>query len=191
MAMVIIQKLINQLIKWLMNLTKFTKVPINGDSSNPLYGIIWQPTNRLLIYKPNDSKNPFDEMVAVLNDEEPTFNKMVFGGQYNGSDIGYRDLNTGKTINMPILGFYDILLNAPDSIQDVGILDTTDLIQFLNSIGIGVGSTILVLRIGSNSTEFAYISISDVNNSYINQGIYIEYLDNQGGGGGTGSEGDR
>jgi len=181
MAMVIIQKLINQLIKWLMNLTKFTKVPINGDSSNPLYGIIWQPTNRLLIYKPNDPKNPFDEMVSVLDGEEPTFNKMIFGGQYNGPDIGYKDLNTGKTIIMPILEFYDIVSDAPSTIQDTDIVDTTDLIQFLNSIGIGEGSTILVLRQGNSSSEFAYIPIIDVNNSDNNKGIYIEHYNNLGG----------
>lgn len=165
-----------------MNLTQFTKVPTNGDSSNPLYGIIWQPTSRLLIYKPNDPKNPFDEMVAVLHHEEPTFNKMVFGGQYNGSDIGYKDLNTGKTIIMPILEFYDIVSNAPASIQDTDIIDTTDLTQFLNSIGIGEGSTILVLRRGNGSSAFAYIPITDVNNSDNNKGIYIEHYDKPSGG---------
>jgi len=170
-----------------MNLTKFTKVPTNGDSSNPLYGIIWQPTNRLLIYKPNDPKNPFGEMLAVLDDEEPTFNKMIFGGQYNGPDIGYKDLNTGKTIIMPILEFCDIASGVPSTIQDTDILNTTDLTQFLNSIGIGEGSTILVLRQGNGSSEFAYIPITDVNNSDNNIGIYIEHYDN-GGGGGTRSE---
>lgn len=177
-----LRKLIIKLIKWLMNLIQFTKVPTNGDSSNPLYGIIWQPTNRLLIYKPNDTKNPFDEMVAVLNDEEPTFNKMIFGGQYNGPDIGYKDLNTGKTIIMPILEFYDIVSNAPASIQDTDIVDTTDLTQFLNSIGIGEGSTILVLRQGNGSAEFAYIPIADVNNSDNNKGIYTEHYNSGGGG---------
>lgn len=174
-----------------MNLTQFTKVPTNGDSSgNPLYGIIWLPTNRLLIYKPDDPKNPFDEMVAVLHNEEPTFNKMVFGGQYNGQDIGYKDLNTGKTINMPILEFYDIVSDAPASIQDTDIENTTDLTQFLNSIGIGEGSTILVFRIGNGSAEFAYIPITDVNNNDNNKGIYIEHYEPTGGkpGGTTGGK---
>lgn len=168
-----------------MNLTQFTKVPTNGDSSgNPLYGIIWLPANRLLIYKVNDTKHPFDEMMAVLHNEEPTFNKMIFGGQYNGPGIGYKDLNTEKTIIMPILEFYDIVSDAPASIQDTDIVDTTDLTQFLNSIGIGEGNTILVLRIGKGSSEFAYIPISDVNDSDNNKGIYIEHYDNGGGGNG-------
>ena len=167
-----------------MNLTQFTKVPTNGDSpGNPLYGIILQPTNRLLIYKPNDPKYPFDEMVAVLHNEEPTFNKMVFGGQYNGPDIGYKDLNTNKTINTPILEFYDIVSDAPSTIQDTDIGNTTDLTQFLNSIGIGEGSTILVLRKGNSSSEFAYIPITDVDNSENNKGIYIEHYNNGGGSG--------
>lgn len=167
-----------------MNLTQFTKVPTNSDSSYPLYGIIWQPTSRLLIYKVNDTKHPFDEMMTVLNDEEPTFNKMIFGGQYNGPGIGYKDLNTEKTINMPLLKFYDIILDTPASIWDVDIENTTDLTQFLNSIGIGEGSTILVLRLVNNSTEFAYIPITDVDNSENNKGIYIEHYDNGGGGNG-------
>ena len=171
------KKLIIKLIKWLMNLTKFTKVPTNdnGDSSNnPLYGIIWEPTNRLLIYKVNDSKNPFAEMIKVLNNEEPTFNKMIFGGQYNGPGIGYKDLNTGETINTPYLEVYDIVSDAPASIWDTDIQNANDLTQFLNSIGIGEGSTILVLRKGSGSSNFAYIPISDTNNSDNNKGIYIE-----------------
>ena len=126
-------------------------------------------------------------MLAVLDDEEPTFNKMIFGGQYNGPDIGYKDLNTGKTIIMPILEFCDIASGVPSTIQDTDILNTTDLTQFLNSIGIGEGSTILVLRQGNGSSEFAYIPITDVNNSDNNIGIYIEHYDN-GGGGGTRSE---
>lgn len=158
-----------------MNLTKFAKVPTNvGGSTDsnviPIYGIIWETNNRILVYKPNDMKHPWKEIEDAHNSIEPTINNMIFAGQYNGPTIGYKDLDNDKTILGP--NIYCSRINGGGTV--IGDSDTED--HLLTFLGLHDGIIIgIQLLSDHNNRVFSFnINIIETDKGIIEGDNYTE-----------------
>ena len=99
-----LMKLIIKLIKWLMNITKFHKIPTNGASNSnsftfPKIGLYYHEANEIVLFRfPNDDINfPVGAFIETLEDLSDSA-EILFYGIANKFDI-YVDDERGKSIS--------------------------------------------------------------------------------------------
>ncbi len=93
----------NKLIKFIMNITKFHKIPIDNkhDSDDivfPKIGLLYNLGNQIVLFRfPDDDRNfPASAFGVTIEDFSPNA-KILFNGTFDGSN--YVDNNRGKSIS--------------------------------------------------------------------------------------------
>lgn len=170
------KKLIIKLIKWLINLTQFREVPADSENTDsndiPIYAILYEKLNRLLIYKPNDIKYPWKEIEGFYNNEEPIINNMIFAGQYNGPSIGYRDLESNKTILSPVM------ICTAITGEEITIGESNDnQSDLLSFLGINNGIIIGIEKLTENNKVFSFnINIRESDKGILAGDNYTQFM---------------
>lgn len=99
-----------KLIKFIMNITKFHKIP-TGENSNsksvvfPKIGLFYNLNNKILLYKFSDNDINFP-LVAFNSSDAPQNTKVIFEGNYDATTGKYIDNTRNKSTSALVLTIF-------------------------------------------------------------------------------------